>query len=76
MPSRPPGERSNCIRPAAAIIAALVIIYQLFGDDDAYRGEAQVALELDRRTPHEDKKLPPALRQKLEAAAKGSRQGK
>ena len=38
--------------------AALASIYQLSGDEAAYRREAQAALELDRRMPHEDKKLP------------------
>ena len=51
--------------------AALAVIYQLSGDEAAYRREAQVALELDRRMPHEDKKLPEALRRRLEAAAEG-----
>lgn len=50
--------------------AALAIIYQLFGDEAAYCREARVALELDRRMPHEEKKLPEALRRKLEAAAR------
>jgi hypothetical protein len=48
--------------------AALALIYQLSGDEAAYRREAQAALELDRVMPHEDKKLPEALRQKLETA--------
>ena len=47
--------------------AALALDYQLSGDESSYRREAQAALELDRRMPHEDKKLPEALRQKLEA---------
>jgi hypothetical protein len=49
--------------------AALAMDYQLSGDESSYRREAQAALELDRRMPHEDKKLPEALRRKLEAAA-------
>ena len=49
--------------------AALAILYQLSGDEVSYRREAQAALELDRRTPHEDKKLRPDLRRRLEAAA-------
>jgi hypothetical protein len=51
--------------------ARLAIIYQLFGDEAAYRREAQEALELDRHIPHEDKKLPADLRRKLEAAVEG-----
>jgi O-antigen ligase len=47
--------------------AALAEIYQLSGDEADYRREAHAALELDRRMPHEEKKLPDALRRKLEA---------
>ena len=43
---------------------------QLSGDDASYRREARAALELDRRMPHEDKKLPDTLRWRLEAAEK------
>ena len=50
--------------------AALAMLYQLSGDEVSYRREAQAALELDRRMPHEDKKLPEALRRRLEAARK------
>lgn len=46
--------------------AALALIYQLSGDEAAYRREARAALELDRSMPHEDKKLPDAVRKKLE----------
>ena len=46
--------------------AALAMIYRLAGDEAAYRREAQAALELDRRMPHEDKKLPEALRRELQ----------
>ena len=56
--------------------AALAMIYQLFGDEAAYRREAQAALELDRRIPHEDKRLPEALRRRLESAVGGARQEK
>jgi len=47
--------------------AALAMLYQLSGDEVSYRREAQAALELDRRMPHDDKKLPAALRQRLES---------
>ena len=50
--------------------AALAMIYQLAGDETAFRREAQAALELDRNMPHKDKKLPQSLRQKLEATEK------
>ena len=49
------------------------MIYQLSGDEASYRREAQAALELDRRMPHEDKKLPEALRRQLESVAEQSR---
>ncbi len=51
--------------------AALAAMYQISGDEAAYRREARAALELDRRMPHEDKKLPQPLRRQLEAAAEG-----
>ncbi len=55
---------------------ALAILYQLFGDEAAYRREAQIALELDGGMPHADKKLPEAVRLKLKAATEGTEQGK
>ncbi len=48
--------------------ADLALDCQLAGDEVSYHREVQAALQLDRRMPHEDKKLPEALRRKLEAA--------
>ena len=65
------GRRTVELYPGSDIDrAALATIYQLSGDEVAYRREARAALELDQKMPHEDKKLPEALRRKLEAAAK------
>ncbi len=51
--------------------AALAMIYRLSGDQASCRREARIALELDRRMPHEETKLSDALRRRLEAAAEG-----
>jgi hypothetical protein len=62
-------RRTTELYPGSALDrAALAEIYQLSGDEVSYRREARAALELDRRMPHEEKKLPDALRRKLEAA--------
>ena len=55
-----PGSGLDC--------AALAMLYELSGDQASYRSETRAALELDRHTPHEDKKLPESVRRKLEAA--------
>jgi hypothetical protein len=52
--------------------AALAKIYQLSGDEASYRREARAALELDRHMQHDEKRLPEALRRRLEAATAGS----
>ena len=64
-----PGGPLRYIPIARSDHAALATLYELSGDAASYRGEAQVALELDRRMPHADKKLPEDLRRKLETAA-------
>ena len=61
---------ANLYPNSASDHAALAMIYQLSGDEVAYRHEAQAALELDRRMPHEDKKLPETLRRQLGRAHK------
>ena len=62
-------ERAVRVDPSnPAYRAALALIYQLSGDAAAYRLAARAALDLDRGTPHADKKLPSAVREKLEAA--------
>jgi O-antigen ligase len=53
---------------SAADCAALAMIYKLAGDEVSYRHEAEIALELDRRMPHQDKKLPDEVRRRLEGA--------
>ncbi len=45
--------------------AKLAEAYRTAGDREAYRREAKTALRLDKATPHADKKLPAALRDRL-----------
>ena len=52
--------------------AALAMDYRLSGDEISCRREAETALDLDRRMTHEEKKLPEALRRRLEAVVEGT----
>jgi Tfp pilus assembly protein PilF len=45
--------------------ARLALAYRAAGDETAAGRQAEIALDLDRRTPHADKKLPDAVRQSL-----------
>jgi len=45
--------------------AKLALALDAAGDRSGFRREAAAALELDERTPHADKKLPPELRRQL-----------
>ena len=47
--------------------AKLAEAYRTAGDREAYRREAETALRLDKATPHADKKLPAALRNRLKS---------
>jgi hypothetical protein len=62
------GRRTVELYPQSGIDHAnLALLFQLSGDKISFCREAQAALELDRRMPHDDKKLPEALRRRLEA---------
>lgn len=51
--------------------ARLAEAHEAAGDRVSFRREATVALELDRTTPHPEKKLPAALRERLVQALSG-----
>jgi hypothetical protein len=53
---------------SAADRAELAAIYKISGDEASFRREAMAALELDNKMPHAEKKLPPAMRRRLEEA--------
>ncbi len=50
---------------SATCRAKLALAYQTAGDQQAFRRQRDRALELDRLTPHADKKLPDELRRRL-----------
>ena len=52
--------------------AKLAEAFRASGDQPAFRREAQLALQLDDATPHADRKLPAALRDRLSHALGGS----
>ena len=59
-------RRAVELYPSSAIgRAKLALAYQTAGDQRAFRRQRDRAMELDRLTPHPDKKLPDELRRQL-----------
>jgi O-antigen ligase/polysaccharide polymerase Wzy-like membrane protein len=57
----------------AALRGEYAMALHVTGKSAAARRQAEMAMELDRETPHADKKLPPQLRNRLEALLAESR---